>query len=73
MHHINEHTKQVAKHVIDAAAVGTTIATVVQWLPSVAALLTIVWTLIRIIETETARAIGRWFIKVWCSMFKVNP
>jgi chromate transport protein ChrA len=31
-------------------------ATLVSWLPSIAALLTIVWTLIRIYETETVQA-----------------
>lgn len=53
---MNDHTK----HAVDALAVTTTVATVFQWLPAIAALLTIVWTSIRIIETQTARAFARW-------------
>lgn len=44
-----------AKHVIDAAAITTVVATLMQWLPPIAAALTIVWTLIRIWETETVK------------------
>ncbi len=36
------------KTVGDAASIGTIVATLVGWLPSVAAALTIVWTLFRI-------------------------
>ena len=49
-----------AKHVGDAVSVGVTFATIVQWLPAVAALLTIVWTAIRIYETRTVqRLLGK--------------
>ena len=49
-----------AKHVGDAVSVGVTIATIAQWLPAVAALLTIVWTAIRIYETRTMqRLLGK--------------
>lgn len=37
----------------DAASIGVVAGTLAGWLPSVAALLTIIWTLIRIIETDT--------------------
>ena len=46
---MNEH----AKNAIDAASFGTAVATVAGWLPSVAAIFTIVWTGIRIYETKT--------------------
>lgn len=42
-----------AKHLMDALSIGTLLGTLAQWLPSVAALLTIVWTLIRIWESKT--------------------
>ena len=37
-----------AKHAIDALSIGTMLGALVQWLPSIAALLTIIWTAIRI-------------------------
>ena len=46
---MNESTK----HAIDAASLSTALATVAGWLPSVAAVFTIVWTGIRIYETKT--------------------
>ena len=45
------------KHVIDALSIATVIGTLVDMLPSVAAVFTIVWTSIRIWETETVK---RW-------------
>ena len=44
-----------AKHVIDAASVFTAIATLAQWLPAMAALASLVWSLIRIWETVTVQ------------------
>lgn len=46
---MNESTK----HAIDAVSFSTALATVAGWLPSVAAIFTIVWTGIRIYETKT--------------------
>ena len=45
------------KHVADAVSVVTVLGTLMQWLPSVAALFTIIWTTIRIYETKTVQ---RW-------------
>lgn len=47
------------KHVVDAASVVTVVGTVTQYLPAVAALFTIVWTLIRIWETDTVQNLFR--------------
>lgn len=48
------------KHVIDALSVVTVLGTLSEMLPSIAALFTIVWTAIRIFETETVqRMLGR--------------
>jgi hypothetical protein len=49
-----------AKALIDVGSVGTVVATCLGWLPHVAAILTIVWTSIRIIETDTAKRFLRW-------------
>ncbi|MGZ8311713.1 MAG: hypothetical protein ACXWUP_09085 [Allosphingosinicella sp.] len=51
---------EIAKPFGDAVSIGVAIATVAEWLPAVAALLTIVWTAIRIWETRTVqRRLGR--------------
>jgi hypothetical protein len=46
---------ETAKHVVDALSLVTVIGTLVQLLPAVAALFTIVWTAIRIYETATVQ------------------
>jgi hypothetical protein len=48
---------ETIKHVVDALSIVTVIGTLVDMLPSVAAGFTIVWTAIRIWETETVK---RW-------------
>ncbi len=48
---IDEHTK----HLIDGVSVATVMGTLMSWLPSVAALFTIIWTAIRIYETKTVQ------------------
>jgi len=53
---INEHTK----HVIDWTSIGIALGTLMQILPSIAAALSIVWSLIRIYETKTVQ---RWLGK----------
>ena len=50
-HH--ENLTDATKHVIDGASIATAIGTVMQVLPAVAALFTIIWTVIRIYETKT--------------------
>lgn len=43
------------KVVGDVLSVGTVIATLAAWLPPLAALFTIIWTGIRILETKTVQ------------------
>jgi hypothetical protein len=38
------------KHAIDAASVGTVVATLIGWLPAIAAMFSIVWTIIQIYD-----------------------
>ena len=45
------------KHVIDALSIVTVIGTLADMLPSIAALFTIIWTGIRIWETDTVQRI----------------
>jgi hypothetical protein len=48
------------KHVVDALSVATVVGTLMEFLPAIAALFTIVWTGIRIWETDTVkRLFGR--------------
>lgn len=44
-----------SKHVVDALSVFTVLGTLAEMLPSIAAVFTIVWTGIRIWETDTVR------------------
>ena len=50
-----EHLQESTKHVLDGASVVTAVGTIMQVLPAIAALFTIVWTLIRIYETKTVQ------------------
>lgn len=53
---MSEHNETV-KHVVDALSIITVVGTLVEMLPSIAAVFTIVWTGIRIWETETVQNI----------------
>jgi hypothetical protein len=49
------HTDETLKQIADAASVVTVVGTLAGILPAMAALFTIVWTGIRIYETETVQ------------------
>lgn len=44
------------KHIVDALSIGGVMATLAGWLPAIAALASLVWTVIRIYETKTVQA-----------------
>ncbi len=46
---------EATKHVMDAVSIATVVGTLVNVLPSIAALFTIIWTGFRIWETDTVR------------------
>jgi hypothetical protein len=46
---------ETTKHVVDALSILTVVGTLVEMLPSIAAIFTIVWTGIRIWETTTVQ------------------
>jgi hypothetical protein len=48
-----EHMSETGKHIGDAVSIVTVVGTLAQVLPSIAAIFTIVWTSIRIYETDT--------------------
>ncbi len=48
---VNEHTK----HIIDWTSLSIAFGTLIQVLPSIAATLSVIWTLIRIYETRTVQ------------------
>ena len=49
------HMDEAAKHVVDVLSIATVIGTLAEMLPSIAAAFTIVWTGIRIWETDTVK------------------
>jgi hypothetical protein len=51
---------EAPRHLGDAVSIGVVVGTLADLLPAIAALITIIWTLIRIWETDTVqRAFGR--------------
>ncbi len=53
MNHVSEQTK----HAIDAISLATVLASLTAWLPPIAALISIIWGLIRIYETKTVQGL----------------
>lgn len=54
---IADHLSETTKHVADGGAALIAIGTLAQVLPSIAALLTILWLAIRIWESDTVRGL----------------
>lgn len=50
-------TSETVKHALDAVSILTVVGTLVNMLPSIAAIFTIVWTAIRIYETDTVQGL----------------
>jgi hypothetical protein len=55
MKHESFEFSEVTKQLMDALSVVTVVGTLVNILPSIAALFTIIWTAFRIWETDTVR------------------
>lgn len=58
-HHVLDHLGDGAKHLLDFLSISVAVGTLVSLLPSLAALLTIVWTGLRIYDWIEARWQGR--------------
>lgn len=57
---MKEHVNEGVKQATDALSIVTVVGTLMDLLPTIAALFTIIWTLIRIYETKTVQGwIGR--------------
>lgn len=52
---MKEHLDEGTKHFLDGLSLITVLGTLIDWLPAVAALLSIVWTSLRIYETKTVQ------------------
>ena len=52
---VKDHLSEGTKHVLDGLSVITVLGALVNILPAIAALFTIVWTGIRIYETDTVQ------------------
>ena len=50
-----QHSAETIKHVTDGLSIVTVIGTLADVLPALAALFSIVWSVIRILETRTVR------------------
>jgi len=54
---MTDSTNETFKHAVDALSIVTVVGTLVEMLPSIAAIFTIVWTAIRIYETDTVQGL----------------
>jgi hypothetical protein len=54
---MKDHLSENTKHIIDFASVATVLGALVELLPAIAAIFTIVWTAIRIYETDTMQGL----------------
>jgi hypothetical protein len=52
---MKDHLNEGTKHVLDGLSLITVLGTLMDWLPAVAALLSIIWTLLRIYESKTVQ------------------
>jgi hypothetical protein len=52
---MTEYNQETLKQLLDGASILTVIGTLVEFLPAVSALLSIVWVAIRIYETDTVK------------------
>ena len=52
---MKQETMESVKHGVDALSIATVLGTLANLLPAIAALFTIIWTAIRIYETDTVQ------------------
>jgi hypothetical protein len=50
-----DQTHETVKHILDGASILTVVGTLVEFLPAVSAVLSIIWVAIRIYETDTVQ------------------
>ena len=54
---MKDHLNEGTKHVLDGLSLLTVLGTLMEWLPAVAALLSIIWTVLRIYESKTVQGL----------------
>ena len=54
--HFFDHISEPVKHILDALSIMTVLGTLVNILPAIAAILSIVWSVIRIYESKTFKS-----------------
>ena len=54
---MKDHLNESSKHVLDGLSLLTVLGTLMDWLPAVAALLSIIWTMLRIYESKTVQGL----------------
>jgi hypothetical protein len=54
---MTDHTHDSVKHIVDGLSLMTVVGTLTEMLPSISALLSIVWVSIRIWETDTVQSL----------------
>jgi hypothetical protein len=52
---MKDHLNESSKHFLDGLSLLTVLGTLMSWLPAVAALLSIIWTTLRIYESKTVQ------------------
>lgn len=55
MRDVIEHVSEPTKHIVDALSIMTVLGTLMDILPSIAALLSIIWSVLRIYESKTVQ------------------
>jgi hypothetical protein len=55
---MTDHDQETLKHILDGASIITVIGTIVEFLPAVSAVLSIIWVTIRIWETDTVQKLA---------------
>jgi hypothetical protein len=54
---MKDHLNEGTKHVLDGLSLLTVLGTLMSWLPAVAAILSIIWTVLRIYESKTVQGL----------------
>ena len=67
---IDQNTQQIAKYVADGVSFGTVVGTLLGYLPTIAAALSIVWISIQIWESKTALPVKTFVCKTFRRVFR---
>jgi len=57
--------EETHKTLVDTLSLAVVGATLIKWLPAIAALFSIMWTIIRIVETDTFQRLKGYLCNLW--------